>query len=229
MDVATREQACLLVYHFLIVLLITYVIFLLARNVCVSSTVRRTDDALMLKSNRALGTRHSGSFLITNPVKVARGLRLVNYDFRDQYTLRGVTHFHVDLYIERVELAASEKTDTMDERPRPLHLVIGDKRMTVYVYLLVNTCRTEFNMLDFLDKCQSFVVAQRPLTIWLSDVETAQQEEPTRFAWVTAVSLALNDYLMATRKCSVTVTAIPDATVFSSSANYLGVEWELQG
>lgn len=222
MDAATREKASLLVYHFLIVLLISYVIFLLVRNVCVNSTIRRTDCDEQLLAGQIIGTRHSGSFLITNPVKIARSLRRVAYDFRDQYTLLGVTNFHVDMYVERTD-ATSEKTDTMDDRPRSLAITIAGKEISVYAYLLVNTCRTEFNVLDFLDKCRSYITTQRPLTIWLCDVETAERETLPRLAWVNALSAALNDYL---RSPTLTVVGVQSASEFANESIYRGVAWK---
>lgn len=94
------------------------------------------------ESVRGIGTRHSATFLISNPMQIVSGRRLHRLDFFNQIAV-GVRHFHVDVWLSN----PSEQMTPADKRVRTIFSSIP-----LSPYLLTNETFTDYNMLDLIDQ-----------------------------------------------------------------------------
>lgn len=115
--------------------------------------------------NREVGSKHSLSYLISNPLQIVRGSRVQRLDVFNQL-LVGVRHFEIDL-----SLVPVDRVDPpVDSRLRTL---FGS---SVVPLIVTNNARTDYNLFDFVDSLNEYAsFASSTAHLWIKRVYDADE------------------------------------------------------
>lgn len=152
-----------IVYFVLIILCVMYFVYAnaTARSFegSLTKVCKRIDDPFELFSTSdspdrqyELGTKHSLSYMISNPLQVAHDRRVQRLDVLNQL-LVGIRHFSLDLVL----FAPDKAQLPVDSRLRTIEWSNEDRTVVAVPLIVANHALTDYNMLDFLDVLQDYV------------------------------------------------------------------------